>query len=57
LQLDEVAEPARVADARDAAVLDGDHGRALAAEDADRAARAVGLDRAGGVLARLEALL
>ena len=56
LQLDEVAEPARVADAADAAVLDGDHGRALAAEDADRAARAVGLDDVGDVLARLEAL-
>ena len=57
LQLDEVAALARVAEARDAAVLHGDHRRALAREDVDRAARAVGLDRPRGVLARLEALL
>ena len=61
LQLDEVAEPARAADAADAPVLDGDRGRARAAEDPDRAPRAVGLDDVGDVLrparTRLLALL
>ena len=52
LELDVAAELARAAQADDAAVVDGDDRRALAAEDADRAAGAVGLDDMGGVAGR-----
>ena len=53
LQLDEAAELARAAEARDPPVVDRDDRRALAAEDLDRAPCAVGLDDVGGVLAHL----
>ncbi len=54
----EAPEPLAAADAHDLAVVDGDHGRALAREDLDPVAPRVGLDLVGrGLLALLAQLL